>query len=193
MGEWATREGEPTPNFNAALSDAAWMTGMERNSDLVVMHCYAPLLCNINPGARQWDPNLIGYNALESYGSPSYYAQVMFANHVGDVMPPSSWKTSPEVFLPYSVTRQTKTGKVFLKLVNRGDKAQSVRIALKGLSEIAKEATVTTLSANGPQETNSITEPTKIIPKTTILKGVGAEFEYSFPAWSITVFEVTGK
>ena len=60
VGEWATREGVPTPNFGAALADAAWMTGMERNSDIVVMSSYAPLLTNVNPGGSQWDTDLIG-------------------------------------------------------------------------------------------------------------------------------------
>ena len=46
VGEWATREGTPTPDFHAALADSAWMTGMERNSDIVVMSSYAPLLTN---------------------------------------------------------------------------------------------------------------------------------------------------
>ena len=79
VGEWATREGTPTPNMGAALGDAAWMTGMERNSDLIVMASYAPLFVNVNPGGMQWQSDLIGYNAASSYGSPSYYAQVMFA------------------------------------------------------------------------------------------------------------------
>ena len=83
VGEWATREGEPTPNLQAALGDAAWMTGMERNSDMVIMSCYAPLFVNVNPGAMQWASDLIGYDALTSYGSPSYWAQVMFAEHTG--------------------------------------------------------------------------------------------------------------
>ncbi len=60
--------------FQAAIGDAAFMAAMERNSDIVVMQCYAPLFVNVNPGARQWRPNLIGYDALRSYGSPSYYA-----------------------------------------------------------------------------------------------------------------------
>jgi alpha-L-arabinofuranosidase len=74
VGEWATREGRPTPNMNAALGDAAWMTGMERNSDIVIMSCYAPLFVNVNPGGMQWPTDLIGYDALTSYGSPAYYA-----------------------------------------------------------------------------------------------------------------------
>ncbi len=66
VGEWATREGSPTTNLNAALGDAAWMTGMERNSDVVVMASYAPLFVNVNPGAMEWPSDLVGYDyALE--------------------------------------------------------------------------------------------------------------------------------
>ncbi len=70
VGEWATREGTPTPNMGAALGDAAWMTGLERNSDIIMMSSYAPLLTNVNPDAMQWAPDLIGYDALSAYGSP---------------------------------------------------------------------------------------------------------------------------
>ena len=79
VGEWATRESEvvPTPNLKAALGDAAWMTGMERNSDLIVMASYAPLLVNVTPAppggpkpwpGMQWRVNLIGYDAMGGYG-----------------------------------------------------------------------------------------------------------------------------
>src|SRR5947207_12101103 len=54
VGEWATREGSPTPNFGAALGDAAVMTGLERNSDPVVMAAYAALFVNVIPRAMQW-------------------------------------------------------------------------------------------------------------------------------------------
>ena len=84
VGEWATTVGSPTPTLQAALSDAAYLTGLERNADVVLMSCYAPLLVNVNPGARQWTTNLIGYDALTSYGSPSYYMQTLFAQNKGD-------------------------------------------------------------------------------------------------------------
>jgi alpha-N-arabinofuranosidase len=84
VGEWATRVGSPTPNLEAAIADAANMAGLERNADLVIMHCYAPLFVNVNPGAMQWTTDLIGYDAMTSYGSPAYWAQQMFANHSGD-------------------------------------------------------------------------------------------------------------
>ena len=88
VGEWASVEGSPTPTLQAALGDAAWLTGLERNSDLVIMESYAPLLVNINPGASQWVTNLIGLNATGSYNSPSYYMQAMFGANTGDVVLP---------------------------------------------------------------------------------------------------------
>jgi len=190
VGEWATREGEPTPNFNAALGDAAFMTSMERNSDLIAMHCYAPLFVNINPGGMQWKTDLIGYNAQQSYGSPAYYAQVMFASHIGDVTPKSELKADAGVFLPYSVTRDTRTGKVFVKVVNTGGDARPVKLVLNGLGNVRTEGQAVTLHADGPTDTNSITEPTKIMPVSAPLKNVAPTFEYTFPAWSITVLEL---
>jgi len=90
-GEWATQEGglnngsrPVTPTFVAAISDAAYMTGLERNADIVLMHCYAPLFVNMNPGGVNWRTDLIGYDAVKSFGSPSYWAQVMFASNKGD-------------------------------------------------------------------------------------------------------------
>jgi alpha-L-arabinofuranosidase len=88
VGEWATTEGSPTPDFNAALADAAWLTGLERDSDVVIMSAYAPLLVNVNSGAHQWGTNLIGYDALHSFGSASYYAQRMFSQNLGDTVLP---------------------------------------------------------------------------------------------------------
>src|SRR5512140_2018093 len=88
-GEWATRVGSPTPSMAGALGDAAWMTCMERNSDIVLLSCYAPLLVNVsqlngNGRSMQWSSDLIGSDALTSYGSPSYYAQMMFSTLHGD-------------------------------------------------------------------------------------------------------------
>jgi alpha-L-arabinofuranosidase len=93
VGEWAAHEGRPITNLNAALSDAAFTMGLERNADVVEMQCYAPLLANVNledrekgyPRGWQWEYNLIGYDALQSYGSPSYHAQAMLAQNRGDV------------------------------------------------------------------------------------------------------------
>ncbi len=84
VGEWASTQGSPTPTFGAALGDAAWLTGLERNSDLILMESYAPLLVNVNKGGAQWPTNLIGYDAQKSFGSPSYWVQSLFAKNTGD-------------------------------------------------------------------------------------------------------------
>ena len=97
VGEWATnnpRVGD-TPMMAFALGDAAWLTGLERNADVALMNCYAPLLVNVNPGARQWAVDLIGYDALKSFGSPSYFVQKMFSNNRGDVVLPAKLDPLP--------------------------------------------------------------------------------------------------
>jgi alpha-N-arabinofuranosidase len=87
VGEWATNDPRvgDTPMMAFALGDAAFLTGLERNADVAIMNCYAPLLVNVNPGGRQWAVNLIGYNAATSFVSPAYYVQKMFSNNRGDV------------------------------------------------------------------------------------------------------------
>jgi alpha-N-arabinofuranosidase len=100
-GEWATnspRTGN-TPMMAFALGDAAWLTGLEQNADIVTMNCYAPLLVNVNPGGQQWAVNLIGYDAVSSYGSPSYYVQKMFSNNRGDVILPAKFDPLPQLTL----------------------------------------------------------------------------------------------
>lgn len=114
VGEWATQEGSPTPTLNAALADAAFLLGMERNADAVTMQAYAPLLANVNPPdpakgypkGWQWHTNLIGYDALRSFGSPSYHAQAMLAQNKGDVVLTTKLDVSP----PGTVARQGAIG-----------------------------------------------------------------------------------
>ena len=190
VGEWATREGSPTPNFGAALGDAAWMTGMERNSDIIVMSCYAPLFVNVNPGGMQWESDLIGYDAMHSYGSPSYYAQMMFSTHVGEETLGSELENgTPKLF--YSVTRDSKNRRVFVKLVNAESQPQTIEVKFPG-ANLAKSGKVVMLSARGTQATNTIDAPETIVPKETTLRNVSDDFHYTAPAYSIQVLELTG-
>jgi len=212
VGEWATREGSPTPNFNAALGDAAWMTGMERNSDIVVMSCYAPLFVNVNPGGMQWSSDLIGYNALNSYGSPSYYAQKIFNQNKGDKVIainaeniPTQLeklnkrdsvagkiaKTIPTMF--YVATKDTKTGKVYLKVVNTSGSAQNVSIELNGVGNVAANGTLVELKADKPEDTNSINDPQKIVPVQLKISGLGKGFTRAFAPYSINILQIDTK
>jgi alpha-L-arabinofuranosidase len=190
VGEWATREGSPTPNFGAALGDAAFMTGMERNSDVVIMSAYAPLFVNVNPGGMQWTSDLIGYDALNSYGSPSYYAQVMFSSCLGDHTVTSSLSSAGGKFF-YSAT--AAPGKLCLKLVNASSAPQALNIALSGAGAGTHAAEVQTMQANTPWATNTITQPERIAPvkSTTAIKG--ERMQHSMPAYTIQVMQIDLK
>jgi alpha-N-arabinofuranosidase len=185
VGEWATREGTPTPDLHAALGDAAWMTGLERNSDIVVMSCYAPLFVNVNPGGMQWATDLIGYDTIHSYGSPSYYAQVMFSNHIGDeILNGKLASDDPRVF--YSATRDSRSGTLYLKIVNASTVPLDLRIDFEGGS--GKSATLWTLKGASQAQTNSIEKPEEIAPSESHIDDLGSG--QRFAPLSINVLEI---
>jgi alpha-N-arabinofuranosidase len=193
VGEWGAYEtpfepwnarsrGEaPTPNLRAAIGDAAVMVQMERNSDIVVMNCYAPLLVNVSPGARQWRPDLIGYDALHVYGSPSYHAIKMFSTHLGDQILKSS-ATDTDVLV--SVTRDSTTGTIYAKLVNPAATAAPVQLDWKGAT--VKTATALTIAAD-IQATNAIDATDKVVPVSAKVDGARPGFTYTVPANGIVV------
>ena len=216
VGEWATRVGSPTPNMAGALGDAAWMTGMERNSDLVLISCYAPLFVNVSQlgGANrsmQWATDLIGYDALNSFGSPAYYAQKMFSTLHGDEilatasqnLPTRDWQ--PRAFrgvtppprqlrqLFFDATRDAQSGIIYLKVVNEAGTAQPVRVQISGAPRIQAAGEVVTLAANSLADTNSLEHPQRIIPRTELAGNLGATFTREFPPYSITVLKLKTK
>jgi len=160
----------------------------------------------------QWKSDLIGYNALNSYGSPSYYAQKIFNENKGDKVVPvlseniptqmqklsgrdsaagKIAKPIPAMF--YVATKDSRTGKVYVKVVNTLSTAQTVNIELKGGTNIASAATLVELKADKPEDTNSITEPQKIIPIKSQIKGIGKTFSRTFPAYSISILQMDAK
>lgn len=209
VGEWAAHDtvapwqagpnAGPTPNMKCTIADAAFMTGMERNSDIVEMACYAPLLVNVNPGGRQWSLNLIGYDALESFGSPSYYAQTLFAQNLGNRTVelklsgvPTQRKgtqTLPGIFA--SATRDTKSGALYLKVVNALPGSQSIDIDLQG-ANLQPDGTWTYLTGY-LKDMNSIAEPLKVAPITRKLTGLGSKFQQRVPGYSVNVFKLQTK
>ena len=194
-GEWATREGSPTTNMNAALGDAAWMSCMERNSDICIMSCYAPLFVNVEPGAMQWASDLIGYDVLNSYGSPSYWAQVMFSKYLGNRIVPVEATDIPKQTLDrndeanavfYTATTDTKDGKTYLKLVNAVGNNQKLTIKLDGAKKVKSKAKKIELKSARPEDTNSIDKPRNIVPQESTQK-VSKQFPITLAPYSITV------
>ncbi len=159
---------------------------MERNSDLIVMASYAPLLVNVNPGAMQWPTDLIGYDVQHSYGSPSYYAQCLFAAHLGDGTAKSSVTDAGPRFF-YSATVSSKTKTLHLKLVNASDKPQPLSLKIDGASG---EATVNTLHGASYQATNSITNPEFIHPVKSTMRVSGPTMQHTVAPLTIEVIDI---
>ncbi len=180
-------------NRKCALAEAAFMTGLERNADLVIMSCYAPLFGHEE--RWQWRPDLIWFDNLTSYGSANYYVQQMFSRNRGDVVlpvevtgqqPPSS--KQPGLYV--SAGRDEKAKEVILKVVNGAEKPVAADVQLKGAARVASRGTMILLAAEKLTDENSIAEPRKIAPVTSSLKGVSPEFTHTFPAHSFTVLRL---
>jgi alpha-N-arabinofuranosidase len=217
-GEWATRGSRAsTPNMADALGDAAFLMGLEHNSDLVIMESYAPLFVNVSDvrtrgggGSQQWEVDLIGYDALGSYGSPSYYVQKMFSVNHGDEILATTIENvptapardaapaggarrggataQPTIFT--GVTRDSKTQAIYVKVVNSAAQAQDVHVEIQGASAIASTGQITVMAAASPEATNSIKEPKKVTPVTSEVTGLGKSFTRSFPPYSVTVLQL---
>jgi len=188
VGEWATISGSPTPDFGAALADSAWMTSMERNSDLIIMAAYAPLLVNVNPQASQWSTNLIGFDAQTTYASPSYYAQALFAGHLGDGTPRTSITGAGNRFY-YSATVSSADHVLHLKLVNASSKAQELTVDLSGITG-AHAGKMTSLHAASFEATNTITDPNFIHPIESAVRLPGGPWKHTVPALTIEVLDI---
>lgn len=191
VGEWATRSGSPTPNFGDALGDAAWMTSMERNSDLIQIASYAPLLVNVSPGGMQWPTDLIGFDAKTTYVSPSYYAQALFSGHLGSGTAKSSLTGDGDRFF-YSATVDPEKHVLYLKLVNATDKPQPLAVELTGIkgTHVAK---VTSLHGATYQATNSMEKPDVIHPVMSTVTVAGSSWKHTVPALTIEVMDVPLK
>ena len=124
--------------------------GLEKNSDAVAMECYAPLLVNVSPAdtakgypkAWQWNTNLIGYDALRSFGSPSYYAQVMLAQNKGDVVLPlklDAPAASDSVFATSTLDKANRI--VIVKVVNAGIAPFETTVKVRGVDRVEPTAT----------------------------------------------------
>lgn len=152
-------------NWECALSEAAFMTGLERNADVVVMTSYAPLFAHAD--AWQWTPDLIWFDNLSSYGTPNYYVQKMYSTHRGTDLLSITFEDGKAVTgqngLYSSAVKDSDSGEVFIKLVNTSGKLQQVFIELKN-QEPAGKAGVLKLTSENLSDVNSFDNPYNISP-----------------------------
>ena len=192
VGEYATKKGAGNGNLKAALGEAAFMTGMERNSDLVLMASYAPLFAN--PSWREWNPNLIVFDSIRAYGTPSYYNQLLFATNRPDVILPLDLQlpagSDPKARKPLYAVAGLKqdTGEIIIKVVNIGGKPEPASFHLTDGGSWMADSTV--LSSAHPDDENSFDLPTKVAPRKAVIGTLDSHFDFIFEPYSITVLRL---
>ncbi|MFO7672528.1 MAG: alpha-L-arabinofuranosidase C-terminal domain-containing protein [Lutibacter sp.] len=191
-GEYAAHpknveDGPKENNWEAALSEAAFMTGLERNAEVVNLTSYAPLMAHID--AFQWAPDMIWFNNLESYGTPNYYVQKLFATNKGTDLIAITKDGKPLIGqndLFASAVKDTDKKEVIIKLVNTAANAQDLKIDLKGKKLVSKGVALTLKSENLTDE-NSFESPKNMSPKESAVKLTGSNLPINIPAYSVTV------
>jgi alpha-N-arabinofuranosidase len=197
MGEYAAQSDKTVSvqnrnNWECALAEAAYMTGLERNADVVVMSSYAPLFGHEE--GWQWRPNLIWCDNLRSYGTPSYYVQQLFSRNRGDRVLPvqlngalPTEKERPRFYA--TAVRDERAREVILKVVNASAAAVEADVQLQGVAKLDRKATATVLTG-GLADENSLEAPRKVAPATVPLVMQAPQFIYSFRPHSMTVLRI---
>lgn len=186
LGEYATW-GNKLWN---AIAEAAYLTSLERNGDVVHMASYAPMLAK--KGFTQWTTDMIFFDNVSINRTPNYYVQKMFMNHSGDYYFDKVISfDKQDTTLAASCVVDSQSGDVILKLVNAGAASKSTKINLSKFKNISNEATITQLAGNGSDE-NTFEKPNTIVPTESKLD-ITNKFDFELPAMSLTVLRIGAK
>lgn len=169
-GEYAAHSvgvpnGKTKNNWRSALAEAAFMTGLERNADVVNMASYAPLFAHVD--GWQWTPDLIWFDNLQSYGSPNYYVQKLYSNNRGNYTIPIEMNgkvIAGQDSLYASASIDKNTNELIIKIANTIGKEQSVSFNLDGLKALDMKASLTYLRSDDLNDVNSFEKPTAVVP-----------------------------
>jgi alpha-N-arabinofuranosidase len=181
--------------WECALAEAAFMTGLERNGDVVVMSSYAPLFAHVE--AWQWTPNLIWFDNLRSFGTPSYYVQKLFGANGGTRILPVTLNgaaTNGENHLYASALSDERGGEVILKIVNASGERRTLKINLAGAGITGKSGAAVALAGDLKAE-NSLEQPLNVAPVESKLRVSSPSFDYDLAPNSLVVLRlpVAGK
>lgn len=194
-GEYAAhpRDGMNMPHANTlegALSEAAFLTGVERNADVVVLASYAPLFARV--GYAQWSPDMIWFDAKTSYGSPSYYVQKMYGNNLGDVTlaTEDEVKKAWEEKIYYALSYKQDAKEIIVKIVNANDVEKQIDFNLEEWSLVQENCAVELLTGPELDASNSIESPEYVgvrIQQENVKKGI------CMPANSFAVVRINAE
>jgi len=178
-------------NWECALSEAAFITGLERNADVVTMSSYAPLFGHVD--AWQWTPNMIWFDNLRSYGTPNYYVQKLFSVHRGTKLLPvlldgSNKNGQREVYATGSLDEPA--GEVILKVVNTASAAKPITINIAGAKSVGKSARTFVLESSDLKAENSLDNPTRVAPVERQITVSGNQFPFTLTPQSMTVIRL---
>ncbi|MRX69778.1 alpha-N-arabinofuranosidase [Flavobacterium resistens] len=177
-------------NWECAFSEAAFMTGLERNAEVVNMTSYAPLMAHEE--AWQWTPDMIWFNNLTAFGSANYYVQQLFSTNKGTdllAITKNGKAVIGENDLYASAVKDVDKKEVIIKLVNTSAEAQEVEIDLKN-AKLASKGSVITMTSPNLQDENTFGEPKKISPKETEYKLKGKKAVLNLQPFSVTVLKL---
>ncbi|NQU85877.1 MAG: alpha-N-arabinofuranosidase [Mariniphaga sp.] len=173
-----------------AIAEAYYMTGLERNGDIVQMASYAPLLAK--KGFTQWTTDLIFFDNVSICLTPNYYVQLMFSANQGDYYFDNVIsKNEKDTTLAASCVMDSKTNDIILKMVNFSDKPKIMKVNLSNFKNIVPEAKLTVLTGDADAE-NTFKNPNNIIPEKRDFKA-SRKFEYNTPVMSLTVIRIKSK
>ena len=178
-------------NWKCALSEAAFMTGLERNADVVSMCSYAPLFAHID--GWQWTPDLIWFDNLRSFGTANYYVQKLYSNNKGTQVLPMLMENKPitgQDGLFASAAFDKNSNEIILKLVNSGNQAQTAKVALEGAKNLSSKGKLIVLKSDDLNKVNSLDRPNIVSPieHEFILKGKTVNQELA--PYSFTVIRI---
>ncbi|MFV0591585.1 MAG: alpha-L-arabinofuranosidase C-terminal domain-containing protein [Draconibacterium sp.] len=169
-GEYAAHPKSRDNNVEGAIAEAAFMTGLERNADVVQLATYAPLFAHVD--AWQWKPDMIWFDNLNVVRTPNYYVQQMYAQNTGTNVLPITRNgkiISGKDGLYASACVDKNTSELIVKVVNASAEIQDVTISLKGLNKTLKngEVLVSCLHSNVPGAVNTLDAPNRVVPTHT--------------------------
>jgi alpha-L-arabinofuranosidase len=197
-GEYAAhgkddKESESRNSWLSALSEAAFMTGLERNADVVQMASYAPLLAHVE--AWQWRPDLIWFDNLRCVGTPNYYVQKMFSTNAGTNVIPvllDDQVMAGNNNIYSSSTIDKKIGEVIIKIVNASSSSAPFEVNLQGAIPIKQQASMQILASEQEYSYNSL-EQRNIYPKESVITLKDNMFELNLQPMSLNVIRILCK
>lgn len=187
-GEYACHPRNRKNNFESALMEAAFMTGLERNADIVHMATYAPLFAHVE--GWQWRPDLIWFDNMKSVRSINYYVQQLYGHYPGThVLKTLSGKTplTGQDGLFASSALDKDKNQLILKIANTADKVNEVNYVFNRLKAAERDAKCIQLTSPDLDWENTLEEPNKVIPVEKAMKVDSNTLKLELPAKSFTV------